>query len=147
LIFSVFVNRNRDVVPVIRQDCIQELGKWIEAYPAQYLDNNYLKFLAWGLSDKDAKVRKEALEGLKRLYEKDTFVVALESVTTRFRPRIISMLNDVDKDVRVVALDLAVKLLEYGSLFSHYFAGMRNSPPFQLPPLGMTELTRPRKLR
>jgi len=121
LIFSVFVNRNRDVVPVIRQDCIQELGKWIEAYPAQYLDNNYLKFLAWGLSDKDAKVRKEALEGLKRLYEKDTFVVALESVTTRFRPRIISMLNDVDKDVRVVALDLAVKLLEYGSLFSHYF--------------------------
>jgi len=113
---SVFVNRFRDIFGTIRAECIHELAVWIETYPDHFLDNNHLKFIDWGLSDKDSKARKESIEALKQLYNKETYILSLENLTNRFKARIISMLQDVDYDVRILALQLAVKLFEYGRL-------------------------------
>jgi cohesin complex subunit SA-1/2 len=106
------VNRYRDSFANIRTDCVHELGLWIETHPEHFLDNNFLKFLGWALYDKEPKTRKESIDVIRRLYQKEAFAVSLENLTTRFRPRLISMLNDVEKDIRGVALSLSVKLLE-----------------------------------
>ena len=110
------MNRYRDSFPNIRTDCVHELGLWIETFPDHFLDNNFLKFLGWALHDKDVKPRKEAIEVIRRLYQKEAFAVSLENLTTRFKPRLISMLNDVDTDIRSIALSLSVKLLEHGRI-------------------------------
>jgi hypothetical protein len=49
---SVFVHRYRDVEAVIRTECIRELGLWIIKYPDRFLDDIYLRYLGWQLSDK-----------------------------------------------------------------------------------------------
>jgi len=50
--FSVFVHRYRDVEAIIRAECIRELGLWITKYPDRFLDDIYLRYLGWQLSDK-----------------------------------------------------------------------------------------------
>lgn len=49
---SVFVHRYRDSDPIIRMECIRELGIWILKFPDSYLDPQYLRYLGWMLSDK-----------------------------------------------------------------------------------------------
>ena len=45
-------NRFRDVAEDIRKIVIKGIGEWIALFPAGFLQDNYLKYLAWALSDK-----------------------------------------------------------------------------------------------
>lgn len=46
------MHRYRDMDPEIRMSCIQSLGTWIVSYPSLFLQDLYLKYLGWTLSDK-----------------------------------------------------------------------------------------------
>lgn len=48
----IFVHRYRDVSPEIRAACIEELGRWVVHYPQLFLQDTYLKYIAWNLNDK-----------------------------------------------------------------------------------------------
>lgn len=52
---GIFVHRYRDTNETIRGDCIMELGNWVVTYPEVFLDNAYLRYLGWVLSDKVIK--------------------------------------------------------------------------------------------
>lgn len=49
---SIFAHRYRDIDAAIRQDCIRELGKWVQQNPNTFLDSKYLRYFGWMLSDK-----------------------------------------------------------------------------------------------
>ena len=49
---SVVSQRFRDVSDEIRTVVISGLGDWVFAHPADYLQDEYLKYIAWALSDR-----------------------------------------------------------------------------------------------
>ncbi|KAJ2421388.1 cohesin complex subunit, partial [Coemansia sp. RSA 2531] len=61
---TVFIYRYRDVQSAIRSECIVPLATWCRAFPAGYLDTEYLRYLGWALNDKDARVRETALAAI-----------------------------------------------------------------------------------
>ena len=101
-VFSgVVVNRYRDIDVAIRREVIVSLGEWIAAYPSFFLQDTYLKYLGWSLSDKETSVRFAAVRSLANLYAKPDNFPLMELFSDRFRGRIIEMASDVD--ARVVA--------------------------------------------
>ncbi|KAJ2336588.1 cohesin complex subunit, partial [Coemansia sp. RSA 2681] len=44
---TVFIYRYRDVQATIRSECIVPLATWCRAFPAAYLDTEYLRYLGW----------------------------------------------------------------------------------------------------
>ena len=47
---------------------ITGIGSWVSAAPEVFLVDQYLKYLAWALSDRSAAVRSAAVTALVRLY-------------------------------------------------------------------------------
>ncbi|TPX56362.1 hypothetical protein PhCBS80983_g04598 [Powellomyces hirtus] len=114
---SVFVHRYRDSDPVIRTECLGELGMWILKFPEIYLDPSYLRYLGWMLSDKIATVRLEALRSLSRLYAVGSMISGLRAFTERFRPRLLQMaLREKDTSVRAEAVHLVALIAGAGLL-------------------------------
>ncbi|CAJ0851497.1 21205_t:CDS:2 [Entrophospora sp. SA101] len=70
---SVFMHRYRDVEPVIRSECIKELGVWVIKHPDYFLNDTYIRYLGWQLSDKSPLTRQESVKALSRLYNHETF--------------------------------------------------------------------------
>lgn len=52
LVQGVFANRFRDVSEEIRATAIGGIGEWVKALPSVFLQDQYLKYLAWAMSDK-----------------------------------------------------------------------------------------------
>lgn len=48
----VMAHRFRDICPEIRARVIHGIGQWIKAVPATYLNDTYLKYIVWALSDR-----------------------------------------------------------------------------------------------
>lgn len=44
--------RYRDVCEEVRAIVVEGIGNWVEMMPATFLQDSYLKYLAWALSDK-----------------------------------------------------------------------------------------------
>ncbi|KAG7269026.1 hypothetical protein CRUP_010741 [Coryphaenoides rupestris] len=82
---GVFVHRYRDHVPDIRAACLQELGVWMRSDPESFLNDGYLKYLGWMLSDKQAVVRLQCVCALQALYQERDFLGRLEFFTSRFK--------------------------------------------------------------
>jgi cohesin complex subunit SA-1/2 len=49
---NVFVHRYKDSANHIRALCMASLGGWIQASPDEFLQDNYLKYIGWTISDK-----------------------------------------------------------------------------------------------
>jgi hypothetical protein len=49
---SVAAHRFRDVSEEVRTTVIEAVGQWIVLRPATFLDDKYLKYIGWALSDK-----------------------------------------------------------------------------------------------
>ena len=64
---GVLVHRYADTALEIRVDCVRHLGGWIVSLPAIYLDDKYLKYMGWMMSDNEAAVRAESLRDLRGL--------------------------------------------------------------------------------
>ena len=48
---AIFSHRFRDVAPPIRAVVIEGIGDWVHAMPSMVRNDQYLKYLAWALSD------------------------------------------------------------------------------------------------
>jgi hypothetical protein len=48
---AVSAHRFRDVAPDIRAIVIRGIGDWIALHPTDFLQDTYLKYVAWALSD------------------------------------------------------------------------------------------------
>ncbi|KAK9726183.1 hypothetical protein RND81_05G196200 [Saponaria officinalis] len=110
---GLFMHRYRDIDPIIRMSCIQSLGVWILSYPSLFLQDRYLKYLGWTLSDKSAAVRKASIVGLQSLYEVDDNLPSLDLFTQRFSNRMIDLADDIDVSVAVCAIGLVKHLLRH----------------------------------
>ena len=103
---GVFVQRYRDIDPQIRELCLAQLCEWINDYPSGFLDNSFLRYLGWSLSDKTARVRKLAVQSVKTLFKPPKWRLEyLKAFYDRFKQRIMEMaMKDVDEHVRSAAL-------------------------------------------
>lgn len=109
---AVFVQRYRDVDPLIREKCVVRVLSWIVAYPDVFLDNAYLRYIGWSLSDKTAAVRLASLTGWKTVCSRAEFRPALANFVTRFKTRLFEVLTrDVDKSCRSLAGQVVDSLL------------------------------------
>ncbi|KAG0281591.1 hypothetical protein BGZ95_001943 [Linnemannia exigua] len=114
---SVYVLRWRDVDPLVRSDCVRELGQWMIAYQEYFIASSYLKYLGFVLSDKAATVRLEALKVLAKLYEIENQPTALRQFTTRFTDRFIEMaIGESDTAARLGAIKVATLVHRHGQL-------------------------------
>ncbi|KAL3117751.1 hypothetical protein niasHT_004880 [Heterodera trifolii] len=106
------IHRYRDQVADVRIICISELGVWIRIYPALFLDDSFLQgnlanfrevpllnYIGWSLFDKVAEVRQNCIHALLPLYENNDLIAKLESFTSQFKARLVSMVLDTDVDV------------------------------------------------
>lgn len=110
---SVFVQRYRDVDTTIRERCLAELIVWIETCPETFLDNTYLRYLGWSLSDKQARVRRLSATGIKQLLKPVAWRKSLKSFTDRFTSRLVEMASkDVDESVRHSSMTAVAMLHE-----------------------------------
>lgn len=101
---SVFVLKYRDVSPDIRGISVKALGAWILALPRQFLDDVHLKYIGWLLYDKDANVRRGALEVVLSIVMKKDLFRNLNTFLGRFSGRIVEMCRDRDDAVALSAI-------------------------------------------
>ncbi|KAJ3101549.1 hypothetical protein HDU97_001298 [Phlyctochytrium planicorne] len=114
---AVFMHRYRDVEPMIRAECIKELGDWIFNFPDIYLSSEYLRYIGWMMCDKTPQVRLEAIKALQKLYSSETLVSGLRQFTERHKARIMEMaLKEAASNVRTVAIAVVVRAAEVGLL-------------------------------
>ena len=112
---ELVIVRFRDVAPQIRALTIKWVGTWVVQHPKKFLSDGYLKYVAWSLNDKDARVRLAAVEALLKVYEanvKNNFLSNLDLLTQRFRGRFVELLRDRNSNVCFLALDLVRCLVE-----------------------------------
>lgn len=105
---SIFVQRYRDVCEDIRMLTVEQLVSWMEAYPSVFVDNSYLRYLGWSLSDASAQVRQEAIQGLAKVYSAEG--ASLVSFSERFQDRILQVIerDNQNKNRALALLDLAL---------------------------------------
>ncbi|KAJ1679824.1 cohesin complex subunit, partial [Spiromyces aspiralis] len=118
---SLFKHRVRDIDPSLRSECLAHLASWIAQDPTSYLESRYLRYLGWGLFDKDSKVRETVVAGIAELYNKGGASVAtgLRSFMQRFGARIVQIaVTDCDLKPQVAALHLLATMRAHGSLSS-----------------------------
>jgi hypothetical protein len=48
----IVVERCRDEMAFIRRDVMEAVGQWSLLCPAKFMHDTYMKYLAWGMSDK-----------------------------------------------------------------------------------------------
>lgn len=107
IIESVFAHRYKDTCADIRALSIVSLGGWIDAYSSHFLNDNYLKYLGWTLSDKDPGVRESTIRAITHLYENDEWHGPLVKFTKKFVSRFAEMASDVSISVA----DEAIKMM------------------------------------
>lgn len=111
---GLYLHRYRDVDPYIRAVCVKHLAEWIIIYPKKFLDNSYLRYIGWILSDKVAEARAEAITSIITLIEsaeKDIIFSGIRSFLDRFLPRILECASrDKDNTAQNASLHLLHKL-------------------------------------
>ena len=115
---AVFVQRYRDVDSCIRETCVKHLLTWIDTYPEVFLDNSYLRYVGWSLSDKVAVVRQASLEAWLHVCGRAEFRPVLSNFVGRLKNRLMEVLiRDVDRNCRQLAAQV-VDSLYLGSFLS-----------------------------
>jgi len=113
---SVSGTRFRDVDDGIRTAVVDAIGEWSVLLPARFLNDGYLKYIAWALSDRAASVRCAALQALLGVFAAEENRSAMHEFVARFKQRFLEMMDDVDDGVVALALDLLARLVELGEL-------------------------------
>ena len=75
-----------------------------------------LKYVAWALSDREARVRGAALQALTSLYGSAEARPALRAFTERFEARFLQLVDDVDDAVAAQGVRLLALLVREGEL-------------------------------
>ncbi|KAI8600205.1 hypothetical protein EDD21DRAFT_377786 [Dissophora ornata] len=114
---SVYVLRCRDVDPLVRLDCVHELGQWMASNPDHFIVSTYLRYLGYAIPDKSAAVRLEALKVLAKLYEIENQPIGLRQITTKHTDRLIDMaFGESDTPARLGAIRVVTLIHKHGQL-------------------------------
>ncbi|XP_006455307.1 hypothetical protein AGABI2DRAFT_121237 [Agaricus bisporus var. bisporus H97] len=107
IVDGVFVHRYRDLDPNIRAECVRSIGRWFAKYPGHFLNNSYLRYVGWVLSDANTHVRLEAVKSLTSVYGQDEYIGTLSQFTERFTSRLLEMAtSDIELSVRVAVIQV-----------------------------------------
>lgn len=98
--------RFRDSSDDVRALVVTAIGEWAASLPERFLVDEYLKYIAWALSDRAGPVRLAAVEALLGLLGSEERASAMHEFLARFRQRFLEMVDDVDEGVvaKVLAL-------------------------------------------
>ncbi|KAK9861473.1 hypothetical protein WJX84_003608 [Apatococcus fuscideae] len=113
---AVCAHRYRDVCEEVRATVVEGIGNWVDMMPAIFLQDSYLKYMAWALSDKDATVRMAAVKALLQLYSVEANLTQLHEITVRFKTRFTELPNDIDADVALKGIELLTTLVKIEEL-------------------------------
>ncbi|EFN51942.1 hypothetical protein CHLNCDRAFT_139605, partial [Chlorella variabilis] len=108
---GIFAHRFRDCSEEIRATVIEGIGAWVRLHPAAFLTDQYLKYIAWALSDKDAVVRLASITALLSLYSNPDNGASLADFTHRFAQRFGELFYDVYERVAVRGVQLNTLLV------------------------------------
>lgn len=116
-----FSHRYRDIDPLIRQECLKQLGEWMLLYPEFFFQSSNLRYFGWLLSDPSNHVRSEASRVLLKLYRSShgslNMSVGFRQFTDRFKKQIIAISSkDTDFGVRLNLVSCLVELQKIGFL-------------------------------
>ncbi|KAF9011840.1 hypothetical protein BDQ17DRAFT_1396897 [Cyathus striatus] len=104
---GVFVHRYRDLDPNIRAECVHAIGLWFRKYPGHFLEESYLRYVGWVLSDSNTHVRLEAVRALSGVYEQANYIGSFNHFTERFKPRLLEIAtSDTELSVRVAVIQV-----------------------------------------
>lgn len=93
--------------PNIRAECVKALGLWFKKFPGHFLDQEYLRYVGWVLSDTNTQVRLEAVRSLTGVYEKADYIGSINHFTERFKTRLLEMAtSDTELSVRVAVIQV-----------------------------------------
>ncbi|GIL48771.1 hypothetical protein Vafri_5220, partial [Volvox africanus] len=129
---AVFAVRFRDVGPEIRAVVVDLVGRWIGLLPATFMVDQYLKYVAWALSDRDAGVRAVAISRLLELFggsstahmpmapgtrvEPPAHLPLLHGFIERFTVRFKELPYDIDEEVAILGVQLLTRLVAVGAI-------------------------------
>ncbi|GLI62799.1 hypothetical protein VaNZ11_005547 [Volvox africanus] len=129
---AVFAVRFRDVGPEIRAVVVDLVGRWIGLLPATFMVDQYLKYVAWALSDRDAGVRAVAISRLLELFGSSPTARSMAPGTTRVEPpahlpllhgfierftvRFKELPYDIDEEVAILGVQLLTRLVAVGAI-------------------------------
>lgn len=114
---SVFVNRVRDADPIIRADCLHELGVWVKKFPEMYVSATYLNYFIRGSNDPDGHARLETVKALAGLFSKLTAANNVSTFMLRIAPRLMQMAAlDIETPVRSHAVNVITQIDKSGAL-------------------------------
>jgi len=100
-------HRYRDVSYVIRQLACESLGKFVCLVPSKMMEDKYLKYIGWLLNDKDASVRRSAVDALRKILMLPEAAETLDLFVNRFKARVVNMCEDKHPGVVASALELS----------------------------------------
>ncbi|KAL4420809.1 hypothetical protein ABPG75_010465 [Micractinium tetrahymenae] len=109
---GIFAHRFRDCADEIRATVIEGIGSWVRLHPSVFLTDQYLKYIAWALSDKDARVRLASVSALLALYSNPDNLASLSDFTQRFQQRFSELFYDADEAVAVKGVELNTLLVK-----------------------------------
>ncbi|KAI8052988.1 hypothetical protein BDF22DRAFT_686466 [Syncephalis plumigaleata] len=106
---GIFVHRYRDIDPAIRVDCVSFLGDWVIRYPDRFVDNQYIRYLGWSMTDNMPHPRIATLRALIKLHRDRALNTVITPLTERYKPQLLQLATrEKDINVRVPAIQLAV---------------------------------------
>ena len=88
---------------------VSAVGEWARMLPGRFLNDAYLKYLAWALSDRSAPVRRAAVGAVRALLDDPACVPPMAEFLGRFGGRIMEMTGDVDDGVVAATLRLLAR--------------------------------------
>ena len=130
IVTTVFTIRYKDHDPMIRKASLQALHQYCMIRSDIFLSSFYLKYFGWMMSDKHPIVRNAAILGLMKPMERNIkstktadgskvdIASNMTSVITKFLPRIVDCVIDVDVTVQETAMDFVLLLLRHYDFFN-----------------------------
>ena len=142
IVTTVFTVRYKDQDPIIRKLSLQSLHQYCMMRPDLFLSSFYMKYFGWMMSDKHAMVRVAAIQGLMKPLEHNAttgmnnprttlsqndddedgspvdITSNMNSVITKFLPRIVDCVIDIDVTVQEIAMEFVLLLLRHYEYFN-----------------------------
>ena len=114
---EIFTKRFRDKRDALRCLCLRSLKQWMVACPERFFVDTYTKYVGWQLHDASDAVRGEAAGALLGvLHKRVDDGEGLKSFVEHFSDRLLSLVDDRNDAVQLVALGLLRELQVHGYL-------------------------------
>lgn len=103
---ALLSRRAKDVDPEIRRSCFEAMRRWAGVDAATFLEQQWTRYLHFGMGDRDPKVRSAVFAVLHDLLRDDPNVPAqiVAALIEHSKPKILARCHDVDPAVGAAAV-------------------------------------------